>query len=155
MFEHREHVGFQAIARDMTQHKRVERALRDGPRRRRGRQPRQERIPGQHEPRDPHADERRDRHDAARADDRAHPTAARLPRDRAAVRPSRCSGILNSILDFSKIESRKLEMESVPFALRDLLADTLKPLGFAADQKQLELLSTSRRTCPTRSSATD
>jgi signal transduction histidine kinase len=29
MFEHKEHVGFQAIGRDMTQHKRVERALRD------------------------------------------------------------------------------------------------------------------------------
>ena len=29
MFEHHEHVGFQAIARDMTQHKRVERALRE------------------------------------------------------------------------------------------------------------------------------
>jgi PAS domain S-box-containing protein len=29
MLEHKEHVGFQAIGRDMTQHKRVERALRD------------------------------------------------------------------------------------------------------------------------------
>jgi CheY-like chemotaxis protein len=49
-------------------------------------------------------------------------------------------GILNSILDFSKIESRKLEMESVPFELRTLAADTLKPLTVAADAKGLELI---------------
>ena len=36
-----------------------------GPRGRRGRQPGQERVPGQHEPRDPHADERHHRHDRA------------------------------------------------------------------------------------------
>ena len=49
-------------------------------------------------------------------------------------------GLLNGILDFSKIESRRLELESVPFALRDLIAETLKPLAFKADEKQLELL---------------
>jgi CheY-like chemotaxis protein len=49
-------------------------------------------------------------------------------------------GLLNSILDFSKIESRKLELESVPFALRELVAETVKPLGFKADEKGLELL---------------
>jgi CheY-like chemotaxis protein len=49
-------------------------------------------------------------------------------------------GLLNSILDFSKIESRKLEIESVPFALRELVAETVKPLGFKADEKGLELL---------------
>jgi len=49
-------------------------------------------------------------------------------------------GLLNSILDFSKIESRKLEMESVPFELRDLAAETLKPLVLAAEAKGLELI---------------
>jgi two-component system sensor histidine kinase/response regulator len=49
-------------------------------------------------------------------------------------------GLLNGILDFSKIESRKLEMESVPFGLRDLLAESLKPLSLKADQKGLEVL---------------
>ena len=49
-------------------------------------------------------------------------------------------GLLNGILDFSKIESRKLEIESVPFGLRDVLADMLKPLALKADRKQLELL---------------
>ena len=47
-----------------------------------GGQPRQERIPGQHEPRDPHADERHHRHDRARARHRPDRAAARLPRRR-------------------------------------------------------------------------
>ncbi len=48
--------------------------------------------------------------------------------------------ILNDILDFSKIESRKLELEAVPFSLRSLMADALKPLALRADQKGLELI---------------
>jgi two-component system sensor histidine kinase/response regulator len=48
--------------------------------------------------------------------------------------------ILNDILDFSKIESRKLEFESIPFSVRDLVASMLKPLAIKADQKGLELL---------------
>jgi two-component system, sensor histidine kinase and response regulator len=48
--------------------------------------------------------------------------------------------ILNDILDFSKIESRKLELEAIPFPLRELVAQTLKPLALKADQKGLELL---------------
>jgi signal transduction histidine kinase/DNA-binding response OmpR family regulator len=48
--------------------------------------------------------------------------------------------ILNDILDFSKIESRKLELEAIPFSLRELVTQTLKPLAFKADQKDLELL---------------
>jgi CheY-like chemotaxis protein len=50
-------------------------------------------------------------------------------------------GIINDILDFSKIESRHLELETVPFAIRDLLADTVRPLGFRAHQKGLELMT--------------
>jgi PAS domain S-box-containing protein len=49
--------------------------------------------------------------------------------------------ILNDILDFSKIESRKLELESVPFSLVDLVDETLKPLAVRAHQKGLELIS--------------
>ncbi len=48
--------------------------------------------------------------------------------------------ILNDILDFSKIESRKLELETIPFSLRDLLGTMLRPLAVKADQKGLELL---------------
>ncbi len=49
--------------------------------------------------------------------------------------------ILNDILDFSKIESRKLELETVPFSLRDVVSEALKPLAIKAHQKGLELLA--------------
>jgi signal transduction histidine kinase len=48
--------------------------------------------------------------------------------------------ILNDILDFSKIEMRKLELEQIPFSIRDHLADLLKPLALRAEQKDLELV---------------
>ena len=48
--------------------------------------------------------------------------------------------ILNDILDFSKIESRKLDLERVAFSLRDVVAQTLKPLALQAESKGLELL---------------
>jgi signal transduction histidine kinase/DNA-binding response OmpR family regulator len=49
-------------------------------------------------------------------------------------------GILNDILDFSKIEMRKLELEQIPFSVRDHLAELLKPLALRAEQKDLELV---------------
>ena len=48
--------------------------------------------------------------------------------------------ILNDILDFSKVESGKLELESVPFAIRDAIGQTLRPFAVTADQKGLELI---------------
>jgi len=48
--------------------------------------------------------------------------------------------ILNDILDFSKIEMRKLELEDIPFSVRDHLADLVKPLALRAEQKGLELV---------------
>jgi two-component system sensor histidine kinase/response regulator len=48
--------------------------------------------------------------------------------------------IINDILDFSKIESRRLELESLPFAFRDVMADSLRPLAIRAHQKGLELV---------------
>jgi signal transduction histidine kinase/DNA-binding response OmpR family regulator len=47
--------------------------------------------------------------------------------------------IINDILDFSKIEAGKLEMESIPFDLRESLGETMKPLSFRADQKGLKV----------------
>ena len=49
--------------------------------------------------------------------------------------------ILNDILDFSKIEARKLDLESIAFAPRTILADVLKPFAMRAQQKGLELVS--------------
>jgi CheY-like chemotaxis protein len=48
--------------------------------------------------------------------------------------------IINDILDFSKIEAGKLEIESIPFDLRESLGETMKALSFRADQKGLELV---------------
>ncbi len=47
--------------------------------------------------------------------------------------------LLNDILDFSKIEAGKLDFETIDFLLRDTLDDSIKVLGFRAQQKGLEL----------------
>jgi PAS domain S-box-containing protein len=47
--------------------------------------------------------------------------------------------LLNDILDFSKIEAGKLEFETIEFLLRDMLDDSMKVLGFRAQQKGLHL----------------
>ncbi len=47
--------------------------------------------------------------------------------------------VINDILDFSKIEAQKLELESVPFRLRDTLDDMVTTLAVRAQQKGLEL----------------
>jgi two-component system, sensor histidine kinase and response regulator len=48
--------------------------------------------------------------------------------------------IINDVLDFSKIEAEKLEIESIPFDLRESLGETMKALSFRAHQKGLELV---------------
>jgi hypothetical protein len=47
--------------------------------------------------------------------------------------------IINDILDFSKIEAGKLDLESIPFDLHEMLSETMKPLSFRAHQKSLAL----------------
>jgi signal transduction histidine kinase/DNA-binding response OmpR family regulator len=49
--------------------------------------------------------------------------------------------IINDILDFSKIEQRKLDLEAIPFSIRDLVAALVKPLAFRAEQKGLEMIA--------------
>jgi two-component system sensor histidine kinase/response regulator len=48
--------------------------------------------------------------------------------------------IINDILDFSKIEAGKLELDSIPFGLRESLYETMKSFGFRAHKKGLELI---------------
>ena len=48
-------------------------------------------------------------------------------------------GLLNDILDFSKIEAGRLELEKIPFSLRDSVGAALKSLALRAAQKGLEL----------------
>jgi PAS domain S-box-containing protein len=49
-------------------------------------------------------------------------------------------GIVNDILDFSKIEAGMLEIEAIPFDLRDVLDQFASVVGMRADEKGLELL---------------
>ena len=49
-------------------------------------------------------------------------------------------GLLNDILDFSKIEARRLELEKIPFAIRDILEKAVRTLAVRAAEKELELL---------------
>jgi len=69
--------------------------------------------------------------------------------DLATVRSSADSllSILNDILDFSKIEARKLDLESVAFAPRTVLAEVLRPFAVGAQQKGLALVSECDATC--------
>ncbi len=47
--------------------------------------------------------------------------------------------LINDILDFSKIEAGRLDLESIPFKLRDILGDTLQSMALQASEKGLEL----------------
>ncbi|WP_227254648.1 PAS domain-containing hybrid sensor histidine kinase/response regulator [Frigoriglobus tundricola] len=47
--------------------------------------------------------------------------------------------VINDILDFSKIEAGKLDLEPLPFSVRDVVGDALKALAGRAHAKGLEL----------------
>ena len=47
--------------------------------------------------------------------------------------------LIDDILEFSKAEAQKLELDRIPFALRDVLEDTLRVLAVRAPQKGIEL----------------
>ena len=49
-------------------------------------------------------------------------------------------GILNDILDFSKIEAHKLDLESVPFDLFDVLENLSNMFCMKQDEKQIEII---------------
>jgi PAS domain S-box-containing protein len=47
--------------------------------------------------------------------------------------------LVNDILDFSKVEARRLSLERVPFAFRDVVLDAVRLQASRADEKGLEL----------------
>ena len=57
-------------------------------------------------------------------------------------------GVINDILDFSKIEAGKLDMESVPFALDEVLDNLATVVGVKTNEKGLELLFLRRPDVP-------
>jgi len=56
--------------------------------------------------------------------------------------------LINDILDFSKIEAGKLDLEPIPFDLRDSLGETVKTLALRAHAKGLELFADIHRDVP-------
>jgi signal transduction histidine kinase/ActR/RegA family two-component response regulator len=58
--------------------------------------------------------------------------------------------IIDDVLDFSKIEADRLELESIDFNLRDVIAPTVKILALRAHQKGLELSCDIRPDVPER-----
>lgn len=47
--------------------------------------------------------------------------------------------LTNDILDISKIDAGRLDLEQIPFNLRDVPGDTMQTLALSANEKQLEL----------------
>jgi two-component system, sensor histidine kinase and response regulator len=47
--------------------------------------------------------------------------------------------IINDVLDFSRIEAKRMDLEHVPFDLREIVGDAAKVLGLRAGEKGLEL----------------
>ena len=48
--------------------------------------------------------------------------------------------VINDILDYSKVEAGQLELEQVPFDVREAFGETIQALGPRAHRKQLELV---------------
>jgi two-component system, sensor histidine kinase and response regulator len=59
-------------------------------------------------------------------------------------------GILNDILDFSKIEADKLDLESTPFSLREVLEEVTETFRSVVIQKHVELITHALPTVPDR-----
>ena len=90
----------------------------DGARRGGSRQPRQERVPGQHEPRDPHAAERRDRRGRRAC---GAPTSTTRQAEMVSVIEDSAESLqvlLADILDLARVEAGRLEINPEPFDLR-------------------------------------
>ncbi|MFN4325383.1 MAG: response regulator [Azonexus sp.] len=58
--------------------------------------------------------------------------------------------IVNDILDFSKIEAGKVEFESLPFSVHDVVLEAVRVLAVGAHKKGLELIADVRPDVPAR-----
>jgi CheY-like chemotaxis protein/HPt (histidine-containing phosphotransfer) domain-containing protein len=56
--------------------------------------------------------------------------------------------VINDVLDFSKVESGKVELEHVPFSLRESIGDAVKSLALRSHDKGLELALDVSRDAP-------
>ena len=56
--------------------------------------------------------------------------------------------VINDILDFSRIEAGRLELDPIPFDLRDLVESTIKVFAARAHEKKLELVGSVQAEVP-------
>ena len=56
--------------------------------------------------------------------------------------------IINDILDLSKIESGRLDIESIPFSMENLLKESMDVFGISAEEKGLQLIMNLPATLP-------
>ena len=120
-----------------------------GPRRvqlpRVGRQPRQERVPGQHEPRNPHPHDGHPRLCRPHAGRERRTTSTR---EHVAVikrNGEHLLELINDILDLSKIEAGKLQIEPTRCSPVQLVAEVVSLMRVQAAAKQLEAGDGTRR----------
>lgn len=59
-------------------------------------------------------------------------------------------GLLNEILDISKIEANKIQLEHIPFNLKELTEEIIALIAVRAEEKGLAVLLNYHDTCPTR-----
>ncbi|HEU4717222.1 MAG TPA: histidine kinase dimerization/phospho-acceptor domain-containing protein, partial [Bacteroidia bacterium] len=57
-------------------------------------------------------------------------------------------GIINDILDISKIEAGKIDLESIPFSVKDVLGNVYTVLHLKAEEKSLSLVMETGETVP-------
>jgi signal transduction histidine kinase len=135
----RQETGTIWVIEDITDRRRAELELADAQARRRGRQPRQEQLPRDDEPRDPHAAQRR-----------AGPRAAAAGRVAAAERRTAylahlvdaaelLNGIVSDVLDLSKIEAGHLQVEQIPYDLHAVVWSAFRTFSPIGQERGLEM----------------
>ena len=122
----------------------------------RGRQPRQEPVPGQHEPRDPHAAERDPRlRRMLLAQGADEGDAAERTEFLEIIHSSgeHLLTLINDILDLSKIEAGRIEVECVPCSPHQIIAEAISVLRVRAQEKGVRWRTPGSDRCRRRSTA--